>query len=89
MARLLELWEGAEKRATHRAGQLETMMTDSQRFHQLTQELLTWLTKMEGTLDRYPPVAQEVLMLQAQLEAQKVHFFELFVIIKDEIHSRI
>ncbi|XP_063954745.1 dystrophin-like isoform X1 [Lytechinus pictus] len=71
MARLLELWEGAEKRATHRAGQLETMMTDSQRFHQLTQELLTWLNKMEGTLDRYPPVAQEMLMLHAQLEAQK------------------
>ncbi|XP_072178254.1 dystrophin-like [Diadema setosum] len=77
MARLLELWEGAEKRATQRAGQLESMMADSQRFHELTQELLAWLDKMESTLDHYTPVAQDVLQLQAQLDAQKAFLEEV------------
>ena len=70
--KLLELWDSVSRRAEQRSHQLETMLTDSQQFHELTDELCNWLGKMEQTLDTYSKVSDKVEVLQGQLESQKV-----------------
>ncbi|XP_071801510.1 dystrophin-like isoform X3 [Asterias amurensis] len=69
--KLLDLWNSASLRAGARSRKLEAMLTDSQQFHELTDELCNWLGKMEQTLDSYAPVGNEVNALQFQLESQK------------------
>ena len=74
--KLLDLWNSASLRAGARSRKLEAMLTDSQQFHELTDELCNWLGKMEQTLDSYAPVGNEVNALQFQLESQKVNMLD-------------
>ncbi|XP_038058938.1 dystrophin-like isoform X2 [Patiria miniata] len=75
--KLLDLWNSASLRASSRSRKLEAMLTDSQQFHELTDELCNWLGKMEQTLDGYAPVGDEVHALQGQLESQKAFLEEV------------
>ncbi|XP_022094793.1 dystrophin-like [Acanthaster planci] len=75
--KLLDLWNSASLRASSRSRQLQAMLTDSQQFHELTDELCHWLGKMEQTLDGYAPVGDEVAVLQGQLESQKAFLEEV------------
>ncbi|XP_033125074.1 dystrophin-like isoform X4 [Anneissia japonica] len=75
--RLVALFDEAAAKVSSRKDQLEAMLSESQQFHDLKQELLNWMSKMEGQLDAMDPVSDSVDVLKIQLESQKVFLEEV------------
>ncbi|XP_071819644.1 dystrophin-related protein 2-like isoform X2 [Apostichopus japonicus] len=75
--KIKELWDAAKEKASSRTEELQIMLSDSQKFHELTEELMIWLTKMEKALDENEVIGTEIIILQGQLETQKAYIEEI------------
>ncbi|XP_071957062.1 dystrophin-like isoform X2 [Antedon mediterranea] len=75
--KLVALFDEAAAKVSSRKDQLEAMLSESQQFHDLKQELLNWMSKMEGQLDSMDNVSDSVDILKNQLESQKAFIEEV------------
>jgi hypothetical protein len=74
VTKLREHWDETNNKVMARKTQLDSMLSDSQRYDAKRQEVDGWLTRMENRMQRMNPVGYTADVLEVQLREQKVAF---------------
>ncbi|KAI5726797.1 hypothetical protein M8J76_008741 [Diaphorina citri] len=94
VTKLREHWDETNNKVMARKTQLDSMLSDSQRYDAKRQEVDGWLTRMENRMQRMNPVGYTADVLEVQLREQKsihadLHQFKQQIVLFNQLTQKL